>query len=67
MFIDSHAHLDSPEYLNDLDVVIQRARDACVQRVLVVGSGMDRDGLGGAVRMARRYKHAGCFDRHPSS
>lgn len=53
MFVDSHAHLDSPEYANDLDIVLQRARDARVQRILVIGSGMGRDGLGGAVRLAQ--------------
>lgn len=33
--IDTHAHLDGEEYLNDLPEVIQRAKDAGVEKVFV--------------------------------
>ena len=39
MFIDSHAHLDGPEFDRDREQVIERARNAEVQVVLNVGTG----------------------------
>ena len=35
--LDTHAHYDGPEYADDLDEVIVRAREAGVERVLVPG------------------------------
>ena len=35
--LDTHAHYDGPEYADDLDKVIARAREAGVERVLVPG------------------------------
>ena len=35
--LDTHAHYDGPEYADDLDEVITRAREAGVERVLVPG------------------------------
>ncbi len=39
MFVDSHAHIDGPEFDADRDQVIQRARDADVRAILNVGTG----------------------------
>jgi TatD DNase family protein len=39
MFIDSHAHIDGPEFDPDRDQVIKRAIDAGVQTILNVGTG----------------------------
>lgn len=39
MFIDSHAHLDGPEFDPDRNEVIQRARDAGVNTILNIGTG----------------------------
>lgn len=39
MFIDSHAHIDGPEFDADRNDVIQRARDAGVGVILNVGTG----------------------------
>jgi TatD DNase family protein len=39
MFVDSHAHIDGPEFDQDRDAVIQRARDAGVHTILNVGTG----------------------------
>lgn len=35
--IDTHAHIDGPEFVDDLEVVIQRAKDAGVEKILVPG------------------------------
>ncbi|MDT8317253.1 MAG: YchF/TatD family DNA exonuclease [bacterium] len=40
-FIDSHAHLDFPEYADELDAVIERARQAGVSRILTVGTTLE--------------------------
>ncbi|MBA2705943.1 MAG: TatD family hydrolase [Blastocatellia bacterium] len=44
MFIDSHAHIDGPEFDADRDEVIQRARDAGVSVILNVGTGDPNSG-----------------------
>ena len=37
MFVDSHAHLDSPDFQPDLEDVLQRAKDAGVSTILTIG------------------------------
>jgi len=44
MFIDSHAHIDGPEFDADREEVIQRARDAGVSTILNVGTGDPHSG-----------------------
>src|SRR5262245_9978312 len=39
MFIDSHAHIDGPEFDADRDQIIERARAAGVSVILNVGTG----------------------------
>jgi TatD DNase family protein len=41
MFTDTHAHLDYPDYANDLDEVIRRASEAGVAKVITIGIGRD--------------------------
>lgn len=45
MFIDSHAHIDGPEFERDRHEVIQRARDAGVSVILNVGTGDPHSGV----------------------
>jgi len=44
MFVDSHAHIDGPEYENDRDQVINRARDAGIHSILNIGTGDPHSG-----------------------
>jgi TatD DNase family protein len=44
MFIDSHAHIDGPEFDADREEVIRRARDAGVGVILNVGTGDPHSG-----------------------
>lgn len=44
MFIDSHAHIDGPEFDADRDEVIARARSAGVSTILNVGTGDPHSG-----------------------
>jgi len=45
MFIDSHAHIDGPEFDADRSEVIQRARAAGVSTILNVGTGDPHSGV----------------------
>jgi Tat protein secretion system quality control protein TatD with DNase activity len=44
MFIDSHCHIDGPEYDSDREEVIARAQDAGVTTMLNVGTGDPNSG-----------------------
>lgn len=57
MYIDSHAHIDGPEYEEDRDEVIARARDAGVRLILNVGTGDPHSGsLERAVALAETHE-----------
>jgi TatD DNase family protein len=45
MFVDSHCHIDGPEYDADRAEVINRARDAGVEMMLNVGTGDPHSGV----------------------
>lgn len=60
MFIDSHCHIDGPEYDADRDEVIARAREAAVTTMLNVGTGDPHSGaIDRAVDLAE--KHEGIY------
>lgn len=57
MFVDSHAHIDGPEFDADREEVIQRARAAGVSTILNIGTGDPRSGaLERAVELAEKHK-----------
>jgi TatD DNase family protein len=66
MLTDSHAHLDFPEFADDLDQVIRRAADAGVNRIVTVGTTLDscRKSIQLAERYPEVYVSVGI---HPSS
>lgn len=41
MLIDTHAHLDYEEFAADFDAVLQRARDAGVERIVTIGTSVE--------------------------
>ncbi len=56
MFVDSHAHIDGPEFDSDRNEVIQRARAAGVTTILNVGTGDPSSGaLERAVELSEQY------------
>ena len=60
MFIDSHCHIDGPEYDADREEVIARAREAGVKTMLNVGTGDPHSGaIDRAVDLAE--KHEGIY------
>src|SRR6185503_5074262 len=57
MFIDSHAHIDGPEFDNDREEVLERAQAAGVQFILNVGTGDPHSGaLERAVEFGRTHE-----------
>jgi TatD DNase family protein len=52
--IDSHAHIDSPQFSEDRDAMLQRAREAGVQTLLAIGTGPGPQKLDAALPYAER-------------
>ncbi len=64
MYIDSHAHLFRQDYDKDLDDVIQRARDAGVDRIVVPGT--DEKTSREALELTEKYDFIyACVGIHP--
>ncbi len=53
--IDSHAHIDFPQFDQDRDAMLQRARDAGVQTLLAIGTGPGPEKLDAAIPFAEQY------------
>ena len=51
--IDSHCHLDFPDFADELDAVVGRAHAAGVERMITIGTRIDRAGK--AVEIAERF------------
>jgi len=51
--IDSHCHLDFPDFAGELDAVVARAREAGVTRMITIGTRIDR--AQALVAIAERY------------
>ncbi|MGI8588903.1 MAG: TatD family hydrolase [Chloroflexia bacterium] len=66
--IDSHAHLDAPQFDDDREVVIERAAASGVTRILTVG--YDRETWETATALVRRWPDRGIYlalGIHPNS
>lgn len=53
--IDSHCHLDSPEFDADRDEVVARALEAGVEQMVAIGTGNGPPDLEAGIRLADRY------------
>jgi TatD DNase family protein len=53
--IDSHCHLDSPEFNADRDEVVARALEAGVDHMVAIGTGNGPPDLEAGIRLADRY------------
>jgi TatD DNase family protein len=53
--IDSHCHLDSPEFDADRDEVVARALEAGVDHMVAIGTGTGPPDLEAGIRLADRY------------
>ncbi len=64
MFIDTHAHLVAPDFNDDRDEVIQRARGAGVESIIVPGTDVETSRL--AIELAEKYDFIyACVGVHP--
>lgn len=65
MLIDTHAHLDFPDFANDLQDVIRRAEEAEVKRVITIGTSIE--GSRRAIQLAENYPSVyAAIGVHPS-
>jgi TatD DNase family protein len=53
--IDSHAHIDFPQFAEDRDAMLQRAREAGVQALLAIGTGPGPAKLDAALPYAEQH------------
>ena len=58
MLIDTHAHLDLPEFKPDLEAVIDRARAAGVERIITIGIGLKECRRALEIARAHSFIHA---------
>ena len=66
MLIDTHAHLDFPDFASDLEDVLRRANDAEVRRIITIGTSLESSRR--AIKLAE--KHPAVFAAigvHPTS
>jgi TatD DNase family protein len=59
MYVDSHAHLEMPQFDGDREAMLERARTAGVRAILAIGSGTGPGSLDCAILLAER--HAGLY------
>ncbi len=55
MLVDSHAHLDDPQFDHDRPQVLERARAAGVEAIVAIGNGNGPDQVDCAIRIAEQY------------
>jgi TatD DNase family protein len=53
MLIETHAHLDYPDFANDLDDVVRRADEAGVTRIITIGTSIESSRR--AIDLAEKY------------
>lgn len=54
MLIETHAHLDYPDFAADFDAVLARAKDAGVTRLVTIGTGIESSRR--AIALAEKYE-----------
>src|SRR5688572_25627146 len=65
IFYETHAHLDFPDFENDLGDVISRAEAAGISRIITIGTTLD--GSRKAVELAERFSQVyAAVGWHPS-
>jgi TatD DNase family protein len=66
MLIDTHAHLDYPDFANDLEDVMRRANDADVMRIVTIGTSLESSRR--AIALAEKYPAVfAAIGVHPTS
>jgi TatD DNase family protein len=55
LFVDSHAHLEGPQFEADREQVIARARDGGIHTIVAIGSGTGPGSLDCGIQLAQQY------------
>jgi TatD DNase family protein len=55
MLIDSHAHIQGNEYANEVDAIIERAREAGVEKIIAVGGAGDMSSNTAAIALTDSF------------
>jgi len=55
MFVDSHAHLEMPQFAEDRPAVLERAQQAGVEAIVAIGSGTGPGSLDCGIQLAREH------------
>jgi TatD DNase family protein len=63
--VDSHCHIDMPQFDVDRDAVVERAREAGVETMLIVGGVDEESGHQRALRVAESYGFPASAGVHP--
>ena len=64
MLVDSHCHLDFPDFSGDLDMIVARAVDAGIERMVTISTRVRR--LGDLLGIAERFQSVYCsVGTHP--
>src|SRR3954454_25366977 len=64
MLVDSHCHLDFPDFAADLDAIVQRAEAAGIGRIVTISPRVKR--LAGLLAIAGRFPNVYCsVGTHP--
>ena len=64
MLVDSHCHLDFPDFADDLDGIVARAETAGIGRIVTISTRVRR--LGGLLAIAERFPNVYCsVGTHP--
>jgi len=64
MLVDSHCHLDFPDFAEDLDAIVARAEAAGIGRIVTISTRVKR--LGGLLQIAERFPNVYCsVGTHP--
>ncbi len=65
MLVDSHCHLDFPDFAAELDAVVSRAKSAGVGHMLTICTRVRK--FPEVLAVAERFPEVTCSDRHPSA
>ena len=65
MLIDSHCHLDFPDFAGELDAVVARAQAAGVGRIVTISTRVKRHAE--VLAIAERFPGRLLLGRHPSA
>src|SRR5258707_1835628 len=64
MLVDSHCHLDFPDFADDLDAIVARAAAAGIGRIVTISTRVRR--VGGLLAIAERFPNVYCsVGTHP--